>query len=229
MAPSLPRYAGFSISRAVSELAGAPAVAENDCNTGALAELWLNESEVAGVDNFVFVEIGDVGVGAGVIVKGELYGGHDGTWAGEFGHMIVDPSGPKCSCGRRGCWELFVADRATWRRYDPHTAYTPARFEELVKVAIGGDARAASAFRETAGYISLGLSNIVFGLNPQRIVLAGEITRVWELVRQTVESAHFSTSMKIQVHPARFDLDILSLQGAIALALRKVYAPPKLG
>lgn len=227
--PSLPEYAGFEITREVGEVAGAPAVAENDCNAGALAELWMNEGEVAGVKDFVFVEIGDVGVGAGLILNGELYGGHDRTWVGEFGHMIVDPSGPECGCGRHGCWELYVADRATWRRYEPQTEYTSSRFENLIQLAKNGDGRAVSAFRKTAEYISLGLSNIVFGLNPQRVLLAGEITRVWGLIQQTIEGAHSSSSMRFRVYPARFNPDVLSLQGAVVLALQDVYAPPELG
>jgi predicted NBD/HSP70 family sugar kinase len=229
MLPSLPAYAGFGITRAVGELAGAPAVAENDCNAGALAELWMNESEVAGLEDFVFVEIGDIGVGAGLILKGELYRGHDRTWVGEFGHMIVDPDGPPCSCGRRGCWETYVADRATWRRYDPRTEYTPARFEGLVGLASDGDGRAARVLRETAEYISLGLSNIAFGLNPEMILIAGEITRVWGLVQQTIETAHCPGGMRLRVNPARFNLDVLSLQGAVVLALQEAYASPELG
>ena len=229
MLPSLPNYAGFPIAREVGEAAGAPAVAENDCNAGALAELWLNESEIAGLKDFAFVEIGDVGVGAGLILGGELYTGHDRAWVGEFGHMIVDPSGPPCGCGRRGCWELFVADRATWRRYDARVEYTAEAFEELIRQAKEGDARAAAAFRETAEYVSLGLSNIVFGLNPQKILLAGEITRVWGLIHPTIESAHASARMRFRVYPARFNPDVLALQGAVVLALKDVYSPPEFG
>jgi predicted NBD/HSP70 family sugar kinase/biotin operon repressor len=229
MTPSLPRYSGFPIAREIGELVGAPAAAENDCNVGALAELWLNESEIAGVRDFVLVEIGDVGVGAGLILNGELYGGHDRTWVGEFGHMVVDPSGPPCGCGRHGCWELYITDQATWNRFAPDTEFRPARFEGLVELARNGDARAMRALRTTAEYLSLGLSNIVMGLNPERVILSGEITKVWGLVHQTIEGAYGDGGVRMTVHPARFNPDVLGLQGALVLALRKVFAPPKLG
>ena len=71
---------------------------------------------MAGIRDLVFVEVGEIGVGAGLMIRGDLYTGHDHTWVGEFGHMIIDPAGPPCNCGRRGCWELYVCDRATWQR-----------------------------------------------------------------------------------------------------------------
>lgn len=226
--PSLPGYSDSPLAEDVSALAGVPASAENDCNTAALAELWFNESEVAGLHDFVYVQVGDVGLGAGLIINSELYRGHDRKWVGEFGHMIIDPSGPVCECGRRGCWELYVSDRATWARYDANTKFTSARFEGLIQLAMEGDTRAAHAFRTTAGYLSLGLSNIVFALNPQTVVLAGEITKVWGLIQHTVELTHSSGSVKIHVYPARYNPDMLALQGAVVMALQKVFAPPRL-
>lgn len=229
MIPSLPDFTGVSIASEISALAGAPASADNDSNLGALAELWLNEAEVAGVRDFVFVEVGRVGVGTALILNGELYGGHDHTWVGEFGHMIIDPSGPACHCGRRGCWERYVCDQATWHRFDPSTEFTRPRFDHLIQLAKNGDTRAVRAFRITAEYLSLGLSNMMLGLNPQRIVLAGEITGVWGLIQQTVEGAYSAGRVRPRVYPARYGLDVLSLQGAVVLALRKLFASPKLG
>ena len=95
---------------------------ENDCNLGALAEMWLCEEDIAGLNDFVFLEVGEVGLGGGIIINRELYRGHDADFIAEFGHMSLDPDGPLCPCGRSGCWGLFVCDRTTWRRYDPRTA-----------------------------------------------------------------------------------------------------------
>jgi predicted NBD/HSP70 family sugar kinase len=141
MFPALPKFGGFPIAAEVSALAGAKAAAENDCNAGALAELWLQEAEVAGVRDFVYLQVADLGVGSGLMLNGEMYAGHDHTWVGEFGHMIVDRGGPPCHCGRRGCWQLYVCDRATWQRYDAKTEFTTARFEGLIQLAQSGDRR----------------------------------------------------------------------------------------
>ena len=229
MVPSLPDYAGFPIAPEIAALAGADATAENDTNAAALAELWLHESEVAGIRDLVFVEVGEIGVGAGLIIHGDLYGGHDNTWVGEFGHMIIDPAGPPCNCGRRGCWELYTCDRATWQRYDPHTEFSTERFEQLIQLAQSGDARAVRAFRATAEYLSLGISNIVFGLNPRRVVVAGEITKLWGLIQHTVESTWSAGRVQLHLYPARFVPEVLSLQGAVVLALQHAFAVPKLG
>jgi len=229
MVPSLPHYAGFPIAPEISELVGADATAENDTNAGALAELWFHENEVAGIRDLVFVEVGEIGVGAGLIIQGELYGGHDNTWVGEFGHMIVHPSGPPCNCGRRGCWELYTCDRATWQRYDANTEFSTERFDELIELARRGDARAVKAFRATAEYLSLGISNIVFGLNPSRVVVAGEITKLWGLIQHTVESTWSAGRVQLHLYPARFVPEVLSLQGAVVLALQRAFAGPKLG
>ena len=227
--PSLPNYTGFEIASEVRGLVGSPVSVDNDCNTWALAELWLHEKNAAGLRDFVLLEIADVGVGSGVILNGELYGGHDHTWVGEFGHMIIDPAGPKCSCGRRGCWELYVSDRATWQRYAPRQEFTPARFDRLIALACKGDQKAVKVFLRTAKYLSLGLSNIIFCLNPQRVVVAGRITQVWNWIHPTVETAFSSAKVKISVHPAQSTIDELSLLGAVTLALRKAFAAPKMG
>jgi predicted NBD/HSP70 family sugar kinase len=229
MLPALPHYAGFPIAREIGKLVGAETTAENDTSAAALAELWLHESELAGIRDLVFVEVGEIGVGAGLVLQGEPYAGHDHTWVGEFGHMIIDPSGPPCNCGRRGCWELYTCDRATWQRYDPRTEFSTVRFDQLIQLAQTGDAKAVRAFRATAEYLSLGISNIVLGLNPKRVVVAGQITKLWGLIQHTLESTYSAGRVRLPLYPARFVPDVLSLQGAVVLALQHAFAGPKLG
>jgi len=227
--PSLPEYAGFAAAEEVERQLGLPALVDNDCNVAALGELWLNPAEIAQLQDFVFLEIGDVGVGAGIVLGGSLYQGHDSTWAGEFGHMTVDPEGPECRCGRRGCWERYVCDEATWNRFDPTRPYSPAGFAELIQSAAARDSRALKALRLTAEYISLGIANIVCGLNPQMVLVSGEITKVWTLVEDIVRARWALPSLAIRVRPALMPLDQLSVQGAVALALKRAFGAPKLG
>ena len=230
MVPSLPEYADFPIGPEVQKLFGVPILADNDCNIGALAELWMNASEVADLRDFVFLEIGDVGVGAGIVLNGSLYRGQDTAWVGEFGHMVVNPNGPKCGCGRRGCWERYVSDEATWADYDPDSKYDPVRFEELIRQARDArEPRALKAFRQKAEWLSLGISNISVGLNPQTVVIAGEITKLWTLVEGVVQSRWAGSDLTIRVRPALQALDQLSLVGALALALSDKFGTPKLG
>lgn len=227
--PLMPRYSGFNVAEAVERATGIPAAAENDCNLGALAEFTFAESEATHMKDFVFLEIGDVGVGAGIVMNRELYRGHDGTLSAEFGHMVVDPCGPRCSCGRSGCWEAFVCDRATWSRYSPAVRYTSPRFQEMLTALDSGDAAASAAVQETARYLALGISNIAFTLNPERIVIAGQITQAWNTVEPVIARALDSTKLNVEVKPARHSAGELFLYGAAQLALNRVFARPKVG
>jgi predicted NBD/HSP70 family sugar kinase len=230
MLPSLPEYSQYPIAAELKKQFGVPVLVDNDCNLGALAELWLNAREVADLRDFVFLEVGDVGVGAGIVLGGSLYRGQDSTWVGEFGHMVIHPNGPECRCGRRGCWERFVSDEATWRYYDPGTPFDPERFASLIILAREErDSRALRAFRQTAEYLSLGIANICCALNPQTVIVAGEITKLWVLMEGIVQSRWAVPNLGIRVRPALTTLDELSVTGALALALSTNFGPPKLG
>jgi predicted NBD/HSP70 family sugar kinase len=227
--PELPDYSGLELPAEIQEHCGISTAIDNDSNLAALAELWSNET--ADLSNFVVVVIGDVGVGAGIVLNRELYRGHDTSFAAEFGHMIVDPAGPECSCGRRGCWELYVSDRATWTRYSraSQQEFSESRFKELLRLAFAGDKRALGALSDTAKYLSIGLSNIFLALNPEVIIVAGQVVNAWDLIQDTVRRVFRLPILNVPIRAARPDIEQLYLQGAVRLALRKAFAKPKLG
>lgn len=229
--PTHPELTDFPICERIQTHTGLHAVAENDCDLGALSELWLVDSEqVSGRADFVLVNIGDFGIGCGVVIDGHIYFGHNGYFAGEFGHMVIDASSSElCQCGRRGCWELFVSNRATWRHYKPRAAFDAERFEQMLTAAQIGDEAARYAVLETADRIALGLSNIGFALNPAELIISGRITKVWSLIRPVLENSHRARDLRYRVRPARLSEDDLMLHGAVCLALRDVFAIPRFG
>lgn len=227
--PGLPDYGGFSLANAIQEVVGVPVTADNDCNLGALADLWLSAEEIAGLQNFVFLDIGGIGVGAGLILGREVYRGHDGRFAAEFGHMIVDPAGPRCRCGRQGCWELFVCAQAAWNRYRPGVAFDTSSMKTLLSEARQGAPDAMRALEETARYLSIGISNIVLAVNPELIVVTGEITSAWDLMGPMIENTFAPSRIAIKVRPAKLAPEELFLQGAISLALNNAFAKPRIG
>ncbi|MCX6624998.1 MAG: ROK family protein, partial [Acidobacteria bacterium] len=186
--PSLPAFSGFPLAHRLRDTLGMPVEVDNDCNLAALAEMWFSDDQVGGLNNFVFLEIGDIGVGAGIVLNRSLYQGHDSTFAGEFGHMVVDPAGAQCECGRRGCWEMLVCDRASWQRYSD-APFDGNSLDTLMAAAKEGDERAIQALERTAEYLSLGISNIVFGLNPEMVIVAGKITSAWRLIGGKIPTA----------------------------------------
>src|ERR1043166_1094966 len=225
--PTLAEYSAYNLADRVQAVTGIPTTVENDSNLAAVAELWLDGT--GELRDFVVVCATDEGVGAGIVLNREVYRGHDTSFSGEFGHMSLDPDGPGCRCERRGCWELYVRDRATWERYTPDLDSTPARFPESLEKAPPGGGRALRAIRETARYLSIGILNILLALNPEVVILAGQITQVWDLIVGTLEKSFSSANLIVPVRPVRLKAEQLYLQGAIYHALHKVFGPPKLG
>ncbi len=221
---------GFPIAAEILRQTGIPAHADNDCNVGALSELWLSTREEKDrSSDFVFLNVSDFGTGAGLVINGEIYPGHDGHFAAEVGHMVVEPSGVLCRCGREGCWEMYVSNQATWKRVHARTPFTVEGFEQMLAAAKSGEARALSALRETARYLSLGISNIGFVFNPAEVVVAGRITAAWPLIHHEIESQYGSRHLQYTLRPARLSADDSLLHGAVCLAARDVFASPKFG
>ncbi len=226
--PSLPAYSGFPLARRVQDTLGMPVAVDNDCNLAALAEMWFSDDQVGGLNNFVFLEIGEIGVGAGIVLNRSLYQGHDSTFAAEFGHMMVDPAGPACECGRLGCWELLVCDRASWFRYS-QAPFDANSTDTLLDAAKEGSPEAIHALEQTADYLSLGISNIVFALNPELVIVAGKITSAWNLIGARISTTHGSSKIQMHVRPALLPVTEMFLHGSILRALSKVFEKPKLG
>jgi predicted NBD/HSP70 family sugar kinase len=228
--PTHTELADFPIADEIRQQTGIETVADNDCNVGALSELWLStERKKDHSTDFVFLNVSDFGTGGGAVLNGETYLGHDGHFAAEVGHMIVEPSGPECRCGRHGCWELYVSNCATWSRVHPRTPFDAARFEQMLLEAQQGDARSRKSVLETARYLSLGISNIGYAFNPAEVVIAGRITAAWDLIQPEILRGCSSPHLHYAVRPARLSADDSLLHGAVCLALRETFAGPKFG
>jgi predicted NBD/HSP70 family sugar kinase len=228
--PTHPELSDFPITEAIFAASGILALGDNDCNAGALSELWLSTGTKKDRNaDFVFLNVSDFGTGAGAVVNGQIYRGHDSHFAAEVGHMVIQPDGIQCSCGRRGCWERYVSNNATWRRFCPRLEFTIEAFEEMLMSAHHGNPRALGSVRETARYLSLGISNLGFLFNPAEVVVAGRIAAVWDLIAGDVMDRYSSPHLRFPVRPAQLSADDSLLHGAVCLALRDVFAAPKFG
>lgn len=172
----------------LAERFSAPIVVDNEANAGALAELWAGAGQDVG--SLFYFSVG-VGLGAGIVIDGEIYRGVAGT-AGEFGHTTVDPAGPPCNCGNRGCLEVFVSERALMtylQRSGPESVSASA--EEVFQAADAGDAAAISALARLGEYLGIGIANAINTFNPELVVIGGPIARaghhVLNAARRVVE------------------------------------------
>ena len=151
---------------------------ENDADAAALAEAsWgagRNKSRL------VYVTVG-TGIGGGVVLDGRLYRGVDGAHP-ELGHHVIDPSGPPCSCGFRGCWEALAAGpgMAEWFRSQVPANY-PGResvsARDICRLAQQGDELALRSVDREAYYLGLGLANLINLFTPDAIVLSGSVLK----------------------------------------------------
>ena len=227
--PRLPAYSNFDLASALKRALGAPVAVDNDANLGALAEVAIAASEHDSLRDFVFLDLGAEGVGGGVVLNGELYRGHDATLAGEFGHMVVDANGVECSCGRKGCWEMYVSDRSTLRRYTEMTAVPVKSYSLFLQAVNEGNPVANACLKEVARYIAIGLTNIAYALNPAAIVLSGRIRDAWDAVAPEVREAFAATRLSLPVRTSTLTSEELYLKGAILLALTRAFSQPDIG
>jgi len=202
-----------------------PVFVENDANASAFAELWYGPLDELSARTLIYVLVVE-GLGTGLIINGEL---HVGTsiGLGGFGHMTLDPNGPLCSCGRRGCWETFASNRATLARYREMSGNKEGarNVTEIIARAKQGDAQALATIETTARYLGEGIVNLAHGLSPQIIVLGGEISGAWQIIepiiRECVKSSYIVPPINIIIRPSSVQRP--GLFGAIPIALQSLF------
>jgi len=177
----LPSWRWKNPVRDLAELFGVQVAVENDADAGALAEAGWG----AGKNRLrlVYVTVG-TGIGGGIILNGQLYRGVDGAHP-EIGHHVIDPSGPLCSCGFRGCWEAMASGpaMAAWfqgeRSADSRPQDLSAR--RICQLARRTDPRACEAVAREAHYLGLGIANLINLFTPDAIVLGGSLMKSSDL------------------------------------------------
>ena len=224
------QWRDWNIAGLINEKTNLPATVENDANAIALAELWFGR-EVRKTSNFITVLIGE-GIGTGIIFDGQIYRGENGA-AGEFGHMIVGGTAPvKCSCGSSDCWEAQASEKAILARYQCYLKESNMRsqsmtFRELISLANNGEELAKNVFKETAKYLGVGISNLIIGMSPQKIIVSGAITKVWNLISDELD--HISERSVLGGLPKTMIIastlgDSPTLIGSLSLVLARKFA-----
>lgn len=185
-APNLDGVAHFEVQRLLRERLDGQVEridVDNDATCATIAEWRVGVA--TGTRDMVLVTLG-TGIGGGLVANGAVVRGCNG-FAGEFGHMVVDPGGPRCPCGRRGCWERYASgsglamlarEAAIAKRCaavvelaggDPQNV----RGEHVQAAARAGDDQALAVIDEFARWVALGLSNLTNALDPEMFVLGG--------------------------------------------------------
>ncbi len=217
-----------------------PAFIDNDANAAALAERYFGAAQ--DVEDFAYI-VANVGLGAGLFFNGQIFPGASG-YAGEAGHTTIDPDGPLCRCGNRGCWERLASQRALIERVDhalragvPSQLQASANNGEITLQAIldaarHADAVACQALHETGTYLGIGIANLVNLLNPQLVAFGGSLSLAHEFLmppaRQVVAEramGELGRAARIVVSPLQADACVL---GGVALVLHDILRQPHL-
>ena len=236
-APNLP-FSDLPLRSILEEKFSVSVEVENDVRARAVGESWFGHGR--GADPFICVHVG-TGVGAGMMYEGRLLHGPTFT-AGELGHTVIDPAGPACGCGNRGCLEAFVSGPATLERVRRRLAAGEASLlrtrmgvdgkltgPDLTRAAAEGDRLAVEELAETGRCLGIALANLINLLNPRKIILSGGMIAAGDFVlnplRRTVEERALSTPAK-EVSIVVSELgDRAGVIGAFTLVLQKLFEP----
>jgi glucokinase len=178
----LPGWRGKSPVADLNKIFSVKVALENDGDAAALAEAGWGAGRNR--KRLIYVTVG-TGIGGGIILDGKLYRGVDGAHP-EVGHQVIDPAGPACSCGFRGCWESLAAGPAMAAWFEKHVpADDPHRIgitaKKICELAQQGDVRALQAVEHEAYYLGLGLANLINLFTPDAIVLSGSVMKSADL------------------------------------------------
>lgn len=209
-----------------------PIYIDNDTNLAALGEQVFGVGD--GVDNMVIVMVGNKGIGAGLILNGEVYHGAGGG-AGEIGHMPVNEGRAACRCGQKGCLEAVASGWSLARRAKEAAAENPASMlgvmasdgltvEDVCRAVQAGDATAIALAQDAGRYMGLALATLISTVNPQRVVVGGSVPELggpyFDSLRCTVgEHTLALLADETEILPASLGPDA-NILGAVAQVLK---------
>lgn len=177
-APNLTWKGVIPLAQLFQKKFGVPSKLTNDANAAALGEYIFGGAKK--IKDFIFFTLG-TGVGSGIVSNGKMIYGHDG-FAGEIGHVIVEPNGRLCGCGRRGCLETYCSAGGILKTYNEKASVKLKSAKEVAEKAIQGNKNAIKAFDQTAKILALALANSVAYTSPQAIFIFGGPSNAGEIL-----------------------------------------------
>lgn len=219
-----------------------PIFVDNDANAAALAERYLGAAQ--DVNDFVYV-VANIGLGTVLVIGGHIVQGASG-FAGEAGHMTIDPDGPLCRCGNHGCWERLASQRALIERV--HTAIQAGEHsaveaismsnpddlttQTILEAARGGDAVCLRALNDTGRYLGIGIANLINTFNPSLVAFGGALSLADEFLMPVIQQVVHDRAMEQLRQVARVVVSAFKadacVMGGVALVLHDILSRPRL-
>ncbi|WP_455662288.1 ROK family transcriptional regulator [Pradoshia sp.] len=227
------------IKNILEEEFGLMVIVENDARAIAHGHQWFNHEKSS--LNLACINVGR-GIGAGLIIDGELYLGHDFI-SGEIGHMAIDLQGPICSCGNNGCLQTFatgpaIAEKMRMRLSQGETSMLSKMMadstdddltgEHVFEAAKAGDRLAQQILREAGEYLGIGLTNLIHIINPEKIVLSGGVIQAGEFLLESVQNTIQKRALTEKAKQTEITVSTFgrhaTVMGAVSLLLRKLFS-----
>ena len=226
----LPGWAGVRPADELEARLGLRVHLDNDANLGALAEVTLGAG--IGARDAMYLMVSG-GVGAGLILGGELYRGTGGT-AGELGHVLVDESGPICRCGNRGCLEMMAGGRAIIALLRSSHG-DDLTLDEVMALVADGDSGARRAIADAGRILGRSVAAIVNAFNPELVIVGGAVSAAGDVLLDPLQEAVHRYAIPSAAADVRITRGVLGeraeVLGALELAARQsdVAAPSASG
>jgi glucokinase len=234
-APNVPALNGLDLAAEISQRTGRRCFPENDANAAALAEAWLGAGREA--QAVLLITLG-TGVGGGLVFHGKIWSGRSG-YAGEIGHIQIEPEGVPCGCGSWGCLET-IAGIAGWvRRAEEEMATRPSTLsgldvitpEIIVREANAGDPVALDVMDDAARAVGIGVATTLNLLNLDRVVVGGGVARAGEVLLARVVGharkrtfAHVFEDCSFRLAELGADAGVVGAARASIIGVRTAYA-----
>lgn len=212
-----------------------PTHIENSSNNLAIAEHWFGIGK--SMDNFIVVTLQN-GIGAGCVVNGQLLRGFAGI-AGEFGHLTMDPDGPSCRCGKKGCIEAYAGNnsiirdakkaamKGLWNKNNPESI----TYTDVIKALHNKEPELVTLFKTAGEVLGIGIAHLITLLNPEKIIITGKgvqagtaiFNSMFQSVNNYVSKKFINYGTKILIKEWS-DKDWV--KGAGTLVLKEIYKSP---
>ena len=222
------QWENVHILKPIKDKFNIPVIIDNVTRAMAMGEKWFGLAK--DINNFICINLGH-GIGAAIVVNGEIYGGSSGA-AGEFGHITLKKDGPVCDCGNRGCLEALASANAISKKARAmidkgiHTKILDMVDDNLEKIeakhvfdaAKQGDALSIGIIEEATQYLGIAIAGLINLLDPELIILEGGVARAGDILIQNVKAVVRERQMKYAGKQTRIVTSELSLVAAIGAA-----------
>jgi predicted NBD/HSP70 family sugar kinase len=219
LAPNL-KWGDYNIKAAIEEQMQLQVELANAANACLLSELWSGRLD--GIRNAVLITVSE-GIGGAILANGQIITSRSGL-AGEFGHSPIDPTGPVCGCGQRGCWEVFASSTAALRYYAELAPKARSlSIHDLLRLTEEGDATAIAAVTKQAIQLGRGLRLVTASLSPEVVLITGDLATSWARFGPIIQKEMAATMLAGAAPDLGItkDGELSRLRGAAAVVLQR--------